>query len=187
MKRPGWLTLLLLAAPSAAAELTDEQLTALMKRHFGEVEIVGAMKQQFPRYLVGDINGDGTADMIAAFSDAESTKRGEGCYGLGIVHSYLDAEAIHTSRRTYNCFKAYSLESLRYIPLSAMSADILGAETQMNPSGPCVQTVLTHDYRNLLCWVSFAHGDGIHQRSGFYINLDSRYNKIEYHASVSPN
>ena len=180
-------SLLFLVTPAAAAELTEAELMAVIKRHFGDAVLVGGVEPEFPRYLVADVNGDSKADLIAAFSDAESVKRGEGCHGLGIVHSYLDAEANQTSRRTYDCFKAYSLESLRYIPLSAMSADILGADTQMNPSGPCVQRILTHGYRNLLCWVAFPHGDGIHQRDGFYSNLDSRYNKIEYHRPVPPN
>lgn len=184
MKLLGQLAFLFLAAPVVAAEVSDVELGLVMKRHFGEVVLAGGAGPQFPRYLVGDVNGDGKSDLIVAFSDAESARRGEGCHGLGIVHGYLDVEANQTSRRTYNCFKAYSLEFLQYIPLSAMSAEILGADIRMNTSGPCVQTVLAYDYKNLLCWVAFPHGDGSHQRDGFYSSLDSRYNKIEYRRSA---
>ena len=80
--------LMVLSLPSSAAEPAAGDITALVTRYFPDGKVTGGTRANFPSYLVADFNGDGEDDLAVAIEDAETARRGQGCYALAIFNSF---------------------------------------------------------------------------------------------------
>lgn len=178
------LALLLLSQAAIGADVSDTALTSILERHFGDATPAGGASPSFPRYLVADLNADGRQDLVVAFSDAETLKRGDGCHGLGIVHSYLGEVSDQTTHRLYNCFKAYSLEKLQYIPVRNTAAQNAFPNDRAPSTAPCLQIVLTYDDRVLRCWIDASRATNNDRLISFYVTLNSRDSQLEYRTAA---
>ena len=146
------LQLLMILVPVAICAATppvDEAVSATAKRYFGESDIAGGARVEFPSHLVADLNGDGEDDLIVALTDQETLKRGEGCYGLGIVNSYRSASAPDAPTfHQYDCFKAYRVEMVESVAVKLREV----TKFRFKPVGPCIRLTLKYDAQPLLCW-----------------------------------
>ena len=144
------------ALVSGAAELPGkgnlgaESLTALVAQHFGGARPADARGSRFPSHFIADFNLDGSLDLVVTYVDAETEKRGEGCYGIGIVTSY-DTEASRVSFQAYDCFKEYSVDTRSIIQIRTGGGYMY---RRLNPPRPCVRIILKYDGRNFVCFDS---------------------------------
>jgi hypothetical protein len=97
---------------------------------------------------MADFDGDGRFDLVVPYTDAVTWKRGDGCYGLGIVSNYAEQNYAKPALKLYNCFKAYSIEVKEFIPIK-----IRGKEHRIpvQPPRPCVRIVLKYDEIEFVC------------------------------------
>jgi hypothetical protein len=85
---------------------------------------------------------------VVTYVDAETEKRGDGCYGIGIVTRY-DTEAGRVAFKEYDCFKEYSVDA-RSIIQTRMGGSYI--YRRLNPPRPCVRIILKYDGRNFVCF-----------------------------------
>lgn len=148
--------LMVLSLPSSAAEPAAGDITALVTRYFPDGKVTGGTRANFPSYLVADFNGDGEDDLAVAIEDAETARRGQGCYALAIFNSFRTAAPPGIQPfRTYECFKAYSVEGMDTIELKIRNA----VKWRVKAVGPCVRLTLTYDYVSRLCWLNGRYGE----------------------------
>ena len=142
---------MVLSLPSSGAESAAGDITALVAHYFPDAKITSGTRRDFPSYLVADFNGDGEDDLAVAIEDAETARRGEGCYALVIINSFRTAASsdIQPFRR-YECFKAYSVERMDTIELKVRNV----VKWRVKAVGPCVRLTLTYDYVSRLCWLN---------------------------------
>jgi hypothetical protein len=143
--------LMVLCLPSSGAEPIGGDIAALVTAYFPNSKVTGGTRPNFPSYLVADFNGDGEDDLAVAVEDAETARRGPGCYALVIINSFRTAAAPGIQPfRTYDCFKAYSVEPMDTIELKFRNV----VKQRVKAVGPCVRLTLTYDYLSRLCWLN---------------------------------
>jgi hypothetical protein len=148
--------LLALSLPSSGAEPAAGDITALVTRHFPDAKVIGGTRPNFPSYVVADFNGDGEDDLAVAIEDAETVRRGQGCYALVIINSFRTAPASDVQPfRTYECFKAYSVEGMDTIELKVRNV----VKWRVKAVGPCLRLTLTYDYVARLCWLNGSYAE----------------------------
>jgi hypothetical protein len=149
------LLLILIPVPVLSAVPADEVVTTTAKRYFGDAVIAGGARAEFPFHLIADLNGDGEDDLIVALTDEETSKRGEGCYALGIVNSYHSAHPPEAPTfHEYDCFKGYKLETLESVSVKLREI----TKFRFRPVGPCIRLTLKYDAQPLICWVAGQYG-----------------------------
>ena len=134
--------LMVLSLPSSGAEPIGGDIAALVTTYFPNSKFTGGNRPNFPLYLVADFNGDGEDDLAVAIEDAETARRGQGCYALVIINSFRTAAS--------PCFKAYSVEAMDTIELRVRNV----VTQRLKAVGPCVRLTLTYDYVSRLCWLN---------------------------------
>lgn len=136
------------AAEAPSAPLSPASLEALVSNYFPGAKPIAGQGVKLPSHRVADFDGDGKPDLVAPFTDEETTKRGPGCYGLGIVTSYDDPGAARRAFQLYNCFGEYSVEVREFIPIK------VGGKEQRMPlesPRPCVRMILKYGDRDFIC------------------------------------
>ena len=148
--------LMVLSLPSSGAEPKGGDIAALVTAYFPNSKVTGGTRPNFPSYLVADCHGDGEDDLAVAIEDAETARRGQGCYALVIINSYRTAAPPGMQPfRTYDCFKAYSVEVMDTIELKVRNV----VKWRVKAVGPCVRLTLTYDYVSRLCWLNGRYGE----------------------------
>jgi hypothetical protein len=144
------ILLMVLSLPSSGAEPIGGGIAALVSAYFPNSKVTGGTRSNFPSYVVADFNGDGEDDVAVAIEDAETARRGQGCYALVIINSFrIAAPPGIQPFRPYECFKAYSIESMDTIELKVRNV----VKQRVKAVGLCVRLTLTYDYVSRLCWL----------------------------------
>lgn len=135
------------AEERAESVLNDASLAQLVAYHFGDARLAGGT-DPLPRFLVADLNGDGRDDLVVAYVDEETKKRGAGCFGIGIVNGYLEPRDGQFPFHTYDCFSKYALKEMPHLP------NPWTGEALARPSSMCVEITLRYGDIDLLCWLN---------------------------------
>lgn len=137
------------AEESAPVSISQVEHSALLAQHFPGASIPPDSVPTLPTFRVADFDVDGRMDLLLLYTDAESAKRGPGCYGIGVIRSYQEPSSAEIAFQHYNCIKEYTVEIRESIPISISGVERI---SPLRSPRACIRLILKYGDRDFVCY-----------------------------------